>query len=641
MSIRNALFIIFIFFAVDSFVYANNQVTDSTIVPPIYVSQKNSSSLTQTAGPNNTITSAQVAITGATTLTQALSQIGGIQLRDILGNGSSVQISMRGFGSNASSNSLLLIDGIPITNPDLAAPDLNIIPLNAITSINIMMGSESVLYGDQAVGGVINIVTEIDDKNKVALSCSAGSFNTYQCYLARQNHIGAGVYNLSVFHKQSDNYRQHNAYEQNTILGLWNVKYGNDSLRLTAQFANEWMQYPGALTFTQVLAKRRQSTNVTDYFRNTNDFLHLQYIKQLTDNWRMTTHLTQRGMNGNGVLYSPFTQERNSYFLKSQLSGKLDHVSIINGLDFQADRYSLSSAYGVTRESQQAFSLFGLATIPIRSQTNLIVGMRGAQQQSQLVTTTKNNDINRAFASTIGLSYQPYDNRTFYLRRAESFRFPKADENAFTSTGEPLRTQRGAAYETGIDFKAPAYSLKLNAYQLDLRDEIAFDPLQTPAQPFGSNQNLSPTRRQGFMLQLNRSITSYFSVGGQYDYVNARFQQGVYAENRIPLVSENRLNAHLMYFFTDTFNLYAEALFTGNQYADNDNANVTTKMGGYTLFNANLRYRFKAFTALLQMNNIFNKAYYLYTIYQPSMATQYFYPAAEQNVMLTLRYSIE
>ena len=75
-----------------------------------------------TSGPKSVLSREQLASSGATTLAQALQQFGTVQLQDTLGNSSRVSLSMRGFGGNAVSNTLLLVNGIPLTNPDLAPP---------------------------------------------------------------------------------------------------------------------------------------------------------------------------------------------------------------------------------------------------------------------------------------------------------------------------------------------------------------------------------------------------------------------------------------------------------------------------------------------------------------------------------------
>ena len=129
---------------------------------------------------------------------------------------------------------------------------------------------------------------------------------------------------------------------------------------------------------------------------------------------------------------------------------------------------------------------------------------------------------------------------------------------------------------------------------MNLRDEIAFDPTQTPQQPFGANRNLAPTvKERGFTLsEQDRCITSKLSLDGQYNFVAATFQNGSDAGNRIPLVAENIVRAGLNYRIAQDWDLYTEAIHTGNQYADNDDANIAGKIGGYTVYNFNFTLSF-------------------------------------------------
>lgn len=613
---------------------------DASAIPPIIVKASNKVSRGITSGPKTILTHQQLQATGAATLAEALQNLGGVQVRDVTGNGSQVALSMRGFGSNATSNTLLLINGIPITNPDLAPPNLNIIPLPEIEYIEIIAGSESVLYGDQAVAGAINIITNQRTQEKIDASCSAGSYNQYYCYAALANHYNNLRYNIMASNNRTDNYRNHNDYDQNILLGMFDYAYATGRLRFNYNVSNEDMQYPGALTAKQVRENRRQANNNTDFFTDWSGFYQLFHQQSLTPNWRLTTSLARREMWGHGVLTSPFRQSRLIYYIRPTLKGTVNTSKIAAGLDAESDYYHLSSLFGLTNNHQQKYGLFGVATLPLYHSATLSIGARGAQQNSMLQSFTNNNTINRALATTLGIAFPVTSTFDFYLRRAESFRFPKADENAFAPIGVAgLRTQRGVSYEAGTEWNSLHYSGKASLYQLNLRDEIAFDPTQTPQQPFGANRNLSPTLRRGFTLSNKDQITDCITLGWQYNYVNARFQNGVNSGNRIPLVAENILLLNLNYKIKEYWNIYSEAIYTGSQFPANDDANVAGKIGGYTVYNLSLRYEIKNLTLSLRVNNMFNKFYYFYTVYQSSIKSEFFYPAPGRNFLFTLKYA--
>jgi iron complex outermembrane receptor protein len=612
----------------------------SKSIPSVIVTAEKKDSSSFTAHPGFIITREQIAATGVTTLAHALQDLGGVQLQDISGTGSQVLLSMRGFGANASSNTLMLVNGIPLTNPDMAPPDLNSIPLAEIEYIEIISGSESVLYGDQAVGGIINIITHKDSDNPIGLSCSTGSYHQHNCMASVYHRFDLMDFNLNLANNHTDNYRDHNNYDQSLLSGGISHTYQTGRINFDYTIASEKMLYPGALTKSQVEANRRQAANTTDFFRDTNGLFHLQSQQNIYTQWRLTTDLSLRTMHGDGVLFSSFKQSRSSGFLKPQLDGMIGKIRLKSGMDFQTDQYRLSSLLGTTKDTLEKYGIYFLASMPVNDRLAFEIGARGAQQDSTLTSLTASHFVSRAAASTIGTTYLPGPDVKLYLRRAESFRFPKADENSSTPPGiNSLRTQRGAAYEAGAEIIREAYSGKLQIYQLNLEDEITFDPTQTPSHPFGTNRNLDPTVRRGLIISGKKTITRDITVNGQYNHVNARFQSGANSGNRIPLVSENIMRAGISYKLAQHWNFYSEAIFTGNQYPDSDDANVAGKIGGYTVYNLNLRFVYAQFSASLHFNNIFNKYYYLYTVYQPAIQSEFFYPAPGRNITLTMNYA--
>ena len=109
------------------------------------------------------ITAQDIQRSPSQSLPDILAQQVGVQVMHVTGspNGNGDLVDLRGFGAFAQSNVLVLVNGRRYQDFDLQGFDFSQIPLNSIERIEITRGmSGTVLYGDGAVGGVINIVTK-------------------------------------------------------------------------------------------------------------------------------------------------------------------------------------------------------------------------------------------------------------------------------------------------------------------------------------------------------------------------------------------------------------------------------------------------------------------------------------------------
>ena len=150
-----------------------------------------------TGASSTVITAQEIERSPGQSLQDLLAREPGVQMTNLFGsvNGARSSVDMRGFGAAGTSNTLVLVNGRRLNDIDMAGVDFSAIPKNSIERIEITRGnSGAVLYGDGAVGGVINIVT----KNAVDLPPSArvqagfGSFN-YREGNVSANTIGRAV----------------------------------------------------------------------------------------------------------------------------------------------------------------------------------------------------------------------------------------------------------------------------------------------------------------------------------------------------------------------------------------------------------------------------------------------------------------
>ena len=179
------------------------------------------------------ITRAEIESSVSTSLLDVLRGKAGIQVHDTIGNGSRATFSLRGFGENSVNNTLLLVDGRSLNRPFMGGADFNSVPLSNIERIEIIRGAGTVLYGDQAVGGVINIITRQPTETSASVEISRGSqdADAYRGNVFVNLGAGFSAY-ISGESNSSDNYRKHN--ESN---------YDNVFSRLRFDHEQGWVLY--------------------------------------------------------------------------------------------------------------------------------------------------------------------------------------------------------------------------------------------------------------------------------------------------------------------------------------------------------------------------------------------------------------
>lgn len=136
-------------------------------------------------------------------LSEALNQLPGMKLREAGGVGSNMQLMLDGFSGK---HVKVFIDGVPQEGTGTAF-DLNNIPVNFAERIEVYKGVVPVGFGTDAIGGVINIVTNRNKGKWFAdASYSYGSFNTHKSYVNFGQTFGNGwTYEINAFQNFSDN----------------------------------------------------------------------------------------------------------------------------------------------------------------------------------------------------------------------------------------------------------------------------------------------------------------------------------------------------------------------------------------------------------------------------------------------------
>jgi outer membrane cobalamin receptor len=96
-------------------------------------------------------------------------------------------LNMRGLGASSASRTLVLVNGLPLNDPFGGWIHWSSIPLQNVQRVEVVKGGSSGIWGNRALGGVINIITEMPTRTGMTVSAQGGSYTTFRGF-------GSGTY---------------------------------------------------------------------------------------------------------------------------------------------------------------------------------------------------------------------------------------------------------------------------------------------------------------------------------------------------------------------------------------------------------------------------------------------------------------
>jgi iron complex outermembrane receptor protein len=605
-------------------------------------------SLSQAANTIRVINRETIDRSGVANVAELLRNYGAVQVRDSMGNGRDSRLSLRGFG--ASANVLVLVDGRKLNNTDLGGQDLTAVSIADIERIEILEGGAGALFGDQAVGGVINIITAGRSVTGGHVSAGRGSYDNEKYGFSYQNQLDSGwFYGFNEDLARADGYRDDSSVNYENYSGElgYAYDYGSAGGRLFVEGRQSDNEYrlTGALTADQAAADRRQAgPSFNDYAADTRTFRlgidHrfnniLQFLGAYSDRDEDVVIDASSGFGDTLTL-----QSRRVVSFDPRLIFTFGDWHLTAGLDVERVDYDFDIDFGFgvsgSAHENRKRSEYLQVLYTVTQRFTLQAGIRHANLDTDVGVDGAGMDIDYEQSATvqqIGALWMGDDWR-FYLNRDETFRFPLADENVdFFGVVNQLDVQRGVAWELGGERQWRQLDAKLSVFQQDNKDEIGFDPALGF---FGANTNFDDTRRRGVTLVASwiGNNNKPWSAQFLYTYLDARFTQGAYDKKRIPGVARELAKLQVNYQAFNGLDLTAEWVYTGLQTLDLSNSGDT--LGGYTVANIVATYRFRDWTLNARLNNITAREYTELVTFFGSRAL---YPSPERNLVMNLTYS--
>jgi iron complex outermembrane receptor protein len=599
------------------------------------------------------LTREQIEQSNAKTTIELIRNEMGVMVKDWTGSGKTVTVDIRGFGETGPLNTLVLVDGRRVNEIDLSGVDWTQIPLNQIERIEILRGPASVLYGDNAAGGVIHIITKKPEKPlSVKGEIVRGSYLYHKESGSASGKWGPFSALVSGDYSSTEGYRENGFLRYKDIGGKILLDLSSlIELSLSGNLHRDDYGMPGALPQSLYKEDRRATLSPEDKAETEDGFFALGSKVNLKEMGRIETDLSYRHREVGSLFRSFFYEDKKNlttwgftpkYILEKRIG---EHP---NKLTLGVDYYHSDSK--VDSES----SFFGSDRIEVKKKSiglylydeftvleNLLLSLGGrwewaTYEVSQASSGADDRKRESEPAWHVGLTYLFGKGSSLFLNIKRSFRFPVSDEliQYFPTfqINSSIRPQTGYHYETGIRHPFTEWMEgNVTLFWMDLRNELFYNPMTY------SNENYPKTRRQGVEMGLRIKPFPWLNFYGNYCYLRPILREGTFSGNEIPGVSRHKGSIGAEIHLGHGFLFNTRTTIAGSQRFISDWGNQVERLDGYYSLDANLSFNHKGLKAFIGVNNLTNRKYVEYGVLYGGFP--YYYPSPERNFIAGVSYT--
>jgi len=597
---------------------------------------------------------------GAKTIPDLLRSEAGINVRSYFGGNRYTSLDLRGFVRGM--ETLVMINGVRLNSVDLSAVDWSLIPLEAIERIEITKGAGTALWGDNAVAGVINIITKEGERDPyVRFGVSGGSDGEMKSSLAF-GYAGEKIgLSLSGEYGRSDGYRENSSSE--TSAYALSVSYEpTDVLAMDLNLGASYDVYgfPGGIYREEIDRFGRRYSFWKDdegkseawyaafgmdfNFEDRNRF-EIDYSyrgsKRIYENIPPSAGISALGENTNTLYEQAISGKYIGDFTGEDISNRLTI-----GLDFRhADfDYIVDNPYtgfgtfkantGIVRDSLSPFfynelTLWDDLVVSLGYRFEWVKNKFNYSEQSPWGSVPGRDSAvsYREDAFNFALTYLYGEKNKIYLRYSEGYRMPLVDEFiVFGFLNTSIKPERSREAEVGVEHSTSVFGIDLALtgaiYYQRFKNELYYDPI------LYMNLNYEKTVHWGLEVGVKAEVNDWLELYLSYALKESFFDYGPYAKKTMPLVPEHTLALGVGVNFGGV-SLNLDGRWVSERVLENDLENQYGTLDDYFVVNARIGYEYKNLEFYFGVNNVTGEEYTDYGGYAPSSigrGTIYEYP---------------
>lgn len=426
----------------------------------------------------------------ARNLAELLAAVPGMQFAPSGGQGAQTSLFLRGTESD---HTLILVDGVQMTTSTGPAGRLEFIPLDQIERVEIVRGPRSSVYGSEAIGGVVNIITrpQVGEDFAGSLKLMAGTESSSDANLALQGRIGDTTLSLNASRRETDG-----------------IDFSERGSSDDDGYENESFSLSLAHQFTQGLAVSSTYSSfeaVSDYDDGVID----------TDSTQFNTTLTAMLSESweSSLVLERFEEDNvdSGAFGVTNSSTENSKLSWHNDYSFDA---GMRLSFGVDHQEQELrYATFGASQTDTSRDNDGLYGVFIHESAPLDFTLSLRNDDNERFGNhstgSIAIGRDFGDALRAWVSYGTAFKAPNlidlyVDFPSFFFFANPdLEPETAENIELGIMASALGANWQLNVFRNDIDDLISSDAT------FTSLANVQEARIEGVEASVGTRLAGW------------------------------------------------------------------------------------------------------------------------------------
>lgn len=559
---------------------------DTTPEEIIVAANRLEQSLTAVLAATTVIDKETIQQSSAQSLAGLLASVPGMQFSPSGGQGAQTSLFMRGTESD---HTLILVDGVQMTTNSGSAGRLEFIPLDQIERIEIVRGPRSSIYGSEAIGGVVNIITKpnIQEDLSGSVKLMAGTENSSNANIGLQGRVGNTALSLNASRRMTDgiDFSERGSSDDDG--------YENDSLSLS--FSH---QFSEQLSLSSSYSSFDAESDYDDGAVNTDSQQFSATVAAaFTEHW-----------DSNFILERFEEDNLNAgAFGLTNSSTENKKLSWQNTYTFDASNLF---SFGIDHQQQELrYATFGALQTDTSRDNDGVYGVYIRESGPLDFTLSLRNDDNERFGNhstgSIAIGRDFGESTRAWVSYGTAFKAPNlidlyVDFPSFFFFANPdLKPETAESLELSLQTHALGATWQVNVFRNDIDDLIASDAT------FTSLANIQEARIDGMEATVSSMIAGWRLDAALtlLDHENRSTEIGLL---RRP---EQTLSLNIAREFGSldiTVNLFAQ-----NEHLDIDPLTFgSSKVGGFGVINLIAGYRFSEDLNLrLRVGNLLDKEY--------------------------------